>query len=147
MSDQNPWEFWAAQLAGENPPLPPEHGKPVWGFYLLRQRYTWAREEHEKKIGTRNKVATHHWPVALWEDETGWHCVITRAPQGGKDYRSAHLTDPVEIDEQIVSRCCRAAITHDDYLAKVKELENSRERVSTDQAVEHDDVDRSAQFG
>lgn len=124
MSDQ--WDFWLRQLAGENPPLPAGIGKPVWGFYLLRQRYTWAREAHEKKIGTRNKVATYFWPVAIWQDESGWHCVVTRTDRDGKPYKTSYLTDPFEIDESIVSRCCRAAITHDDYLAKVKEIEDER---------------------
>jgi hypothetical protein len=120
------WSFWLRQLAGETPPLPAGHGEPVWGFYLLRQRYSWKREGAEIKIGTVNKVSTHWWPVAIWQDDSGWHCLVTRADQDGKPYRTEYLTDPVAIDERIVSRCCRTAIDHDAYLALVKELETSQ---------------------
>jgi hypothetical protein len=138
-----PWSFWTRQLAGENPPLPPGHGVPVAGFFLLRQRYSWKREGAEIKIGTVNKVATYFWPVAIWQDESIWHCVVTRADRDGKPYKTEYLTDPIRIDETIVSRCCRAAITHERYLAEVKELENERDHARVEEPDYGDSVRRA----
>jgi hypothetical protein len=124
----DPWQFWLDQLAGRNPPLPAEHAQPQWGFYLSRRRYSWPREGDEKKIGgARNKTFTYFWPTAIWADEGGWHCVITRAPLDGHDYKTSVLTDPLEIDESVFCACCRAAITHDDYLRRVADLETARD--------------------
>jgi len=108
------WSFWLAQLAGENPETTP--GCPWAGFYLLRERRRWA----DVRGGRRWRVETNHWPTAIWNNNGDWHCVITRASE------TSHVIDITAIDEGIFSRCCRAAITHDEYLAKVAEIEGAR---------------------
>ena len=113
------WSFWQRQLAGENPPSL-VRGVPEWGFFLLREWASKGAQEGVESFRRKREVAFR--PVAIWQDDAGWHCVITRPG------RTSHLTDPAEIDETVFASCCRAAIPHDEYLTKVKELENDRER-------------------
>jgi hypothetical protein len=137
MSDQQ-WDFWLKALAGEAP-RSLVRGIPEAGFFLLRERRTHRTPEEDRTIGgPRHKVTTIYHPVAIWEDEFGWHCVVNYPRT------VSYLIGPAEIDETIFSRCSRAPITHDDYLEKVQELESARERDRNDQAVEHDDIDHPA---
>jgi hypothetical protein len=113
----DPWSFWRDQLNGYEPPTSP--GKPHAGFFLLRERKRTPVEKQEIG-GSRWNVKTNHWPCAIWQDDDGWHCVIT------KQEATSHLTDLSAIDEGIFSRCCRAAIRHDDYLTRVAEIKGAR---------------------
>jgi hypothetical protein len=118
------WNFWLRALAGENPQSL-VRGVPEQGFWLLRERtYTRTPKEQRTIGGSRHKAETSFHPTAIWQDESGWHCVINRPTQ------THYLKDPEKIDEEIFSRCSRSPITHDDYLAKVKELENERDRAA-----------------
>jgi hypothetical protein len=117
MTDQ--WSFWLRALAGENPQSM-VRGVPEQGFFLLRERKSTRTPEGERTIGgPRHKATTTYSPVAIWADESGWHCVITRP------WKTSHLTDPAEIDETVFSPCSRSPITHDRYLELVKELEKA----------------------
>lgn len=121
-----PWDFWLRALAGDNPQSM-VRGVPEQGFWLLRERKSTRTPEGERTVGgPRHKATTSFHPVAIWQDESGWHCVITRP---GK---TSYLTDPAEIDETVFSPCSRSPMTHDDYLAKVNELESARERDRAD---------------
>lgn len=123
MSDSQ-WEFWRKSLAGEKPKSL-VRGIPESGFWTLRERTTTRTPEGQRTVGgPRHKVSTQHHPVAIWEDEFGWHCVVNY-PRA-----VAYLKDPAEIDEKIFSRCSRAPIGNDAYLAKVKELETAREHAA-----------------
>lgn len=114
------WSFWTKALAGENPQSL-VRGVPEQGFFLLRERTSTRTPEGERTVGgSRHKVETFFHPTSIWQDESGWHCVISRPD------RTSHLKDPEKIDEQIFSRCSRHPITHDNYLAQVKELESAR---------------------
>jgi len=111
------WDWWLKALAGDPQPSLVK-GVPEFGFFLLRERKTRRTPEDERKIGgPRHKVTTTFAAVAIWEDETGWHCVITRPGH------TSHLTDPAEIDEGVFSPCSKWPVDHETYLAKVKELE------------------------
>jgi hypothetical protein len=97
MSDQ--WDFWRAQLAGENPDFTP--GNPESGFYKTRRR----RTEYAPVLGQRrNKVTVTFEPVAIWRDENGLNCVV------GKQF----ITDADRVDE-IFSYCLRNAIEHEEF--------------------------------
>jgi hypothetical protein len=115
MTDQ--WRFWLRALAGEAPQSL-VRGIPEAGFFLLRERKTTRTPEADRTVGgPRHKVTTLHHPVAIWEDEFGWHCVITRPDQ------TTYLTDPAEIDERVFSPCSRAPISHEKYLELTKQSE------------------------
>lgn len=118
------WDFWRFQLAGGLPETTP--GTPHSGFYLLRERHKRRRQDGERKIGTMDMVKTYHWPCAIWLDETGWHCVVTRVPRDKMPGCETTHTTRIERVDSTFSICCRDAITHDDYLAKVKEIEDER---------------------
>jgi hypothetical protein len=106
------WSFWMSQLAGENPETTP--GTPHAGYYLLRRRISRPNDDPNRKPGDpRRKVETTHLPVAIWNDG-GWHMVIGR---------EEHYRDVDQIDETF-SRCCRNAITYDEY----QELTHVHER-------------------
>lgn len=140
MSDHQ-WDFWLRALAGENPQSMVK-GVPEWGFWLLRERKTHRTPEADRTIGgPRHKVTTLHHPVAIWEDEGGWHCVIARPDQ------TTYLTDPAEIDERVFSPCSRSPIDHETYLAKCREIENERDHSAAGPRIDEHDVDRPAQFG
>lgn len=97
------WNFWREQLAGGAPETTP--GTPHAGFFLLRRRHTRPNNDPNRKPGDpRNKVTTEMSPVAIWHDD-GWHMVIGR---------EEYYRDVDRIDETF-SRCCRAAITHEEY--------------------------------
>jgi hypothetical protein len=112
----DPWSFWLRALAGENPQSMVK-GVPEFGFFLLRERTKNRTPKEDREIGgPRDKIATLHHPVAIWQDEEGWHCVITRPDQ------TTHLTDPAEIDERVFSPCSRSPISHERYLEMTKEI-------------------------
>ena len=115
----DPWSFWQRQLAGENPPSL-VRGVPEWGFFLLREWTSKGEQEGVSAIRRKREVCFR--PVAIWQDDEGWHCLITRPA------KTTHLTDPAEIDETVFASCCRAAIDHETYEQKVKELESAREQ-------------------
>jgi hypothetical protein len=107
MSDA--WEWWRRQLAHQQDPSleKPEctPGTPYTGFYLHRRRWTRPNDDPNRRPGDpRHKVTTEYVPVAIWED-SGWHMVI-----GKEEY----YRDPDKVDD-VFSRCCRSAITHDEY--------------------------------
>ncbi len=105
----NDYVFWHAQLLGEEPETTP--GTPHAGFYMLRRRMTRENDDPNRKPGDpRKKVTTAHLPVAIWFDADGWNCRI------GTDET---ITDASVIDEQIFSRCCRNAITFEEYQKEV----------------------------
>ena len=117
------WSFWQRQLEGENPPSL-VRGVAEWGIFLLRE---WASKGTEEGVeSVRRKREVDFRPVAIWQDDAGWHCVITRAR------KTSHLTDPAEIDETVFASCCRAAIDHETYLAKCKEIGDSNEQQLAD---------------
>lgn len=98
------WHFWHSQLAGLEPETTP--GKPWSGYYMLRRRTTRDNDDPNRRPGdARKKVTTTHLPVAIWFDD-GWNCRI-----GADEY----ITDVDVIDQFIFSRCCRAAITFEEY--------------------------------
>lgn len=143
MSDN--WTYWLRALAGEKPQSL-VRGVPEQGFWLLRERKSKRTPEAERTVGgPRHKISTRFHPVAIWEDEIGWHCVV--------NYPRAisYLTDPDEIDEQIFARCSCAPITHETYLTKCKELENERDHADQPEAqsagIERDERDHPAQYG
>ena len=113
------WDWWNEALAGKTPETTP--GTPHWGFFLLRERQMTRTPPEQRKIGgPRHKATTYFHPVSIWQDACGvWNCVIDRPGQ------KSWLTDVDDIDS-VFSRCCRAPMTHDCYLTKVKELENER---------------------
>jgi hypothetical protein len=97
------WNFWREQLEGGSPETTP--GTPHAGFFILRRRYTIYNDDPARKPGDpRKKVTTEYLPVAIWFDN-GWHMVIGR---------EEYYRDPDQIDETF-SRCCRSAISHDEY--------------------------------
>ena len=106
------WDFWFAQLAGENPETTP--GTPHAGFYTNRRRVTFDNPEPGPGK-PRKKIKVFEETVAIWQDESGWHCLI-HSENGQR-----HLTDVDAIDE-IFSRCCRTAITHEAYEARLQEF-------------------------
>lgn len=115
--DNSSWNFWLHALAGENPQSM-VRGVPEFGFFLLRERKTHRTPEADRKVGgPRHKITTLFHPVAIWMDEDGWHCVITRPDQ------TTHLTDPAEIDERVFSPCSRSPISHERYLELTKQPE------------------------
>lgn len=101
--DQLNWYF--DQLSGLEPETTP--GRPYAGFYLLRRRTVRPNDDPNRKPGdSRNKVTVRHLPVAIWWDE-GWDdwCVsIENITHIGADYA-----------DEVFSRCCRAAISKDEY--------------------------------
>lgn len=99
------WAHWRSQLAGENNPL---GDTPCQGFYLLRRRLTY-RNPDPGPGKPRNKVKEIFEPVAIWIENDEWNCVI------GTVGEQRHYTDRAYIDEEIFSRCCRAAITYEEY--------------------------------
>ena len=104
------WSFWHSQLAGLEPETTP--GVPHQGYFMLRRRTTRENDDPNRRPGdARKKVTTTHLPVAIWFDD-GWHCRI-----GADEY----ITD-VDVIDNIFSRCCRAAITHDEYLIALEKL-------------------------
>ena len=102
----SPWSFWQMQLAGKEPS---DVSGPHWGFFSLGEWVAPTPPERKKQ--------PVHWPVAIWQDGGEWQCVITRR------WGPSHLTGVMNAHE-IFARCCRDAITHETYLAQVKELEN-----------------------
>jgi hypothetical protein len=110
----DPWQFWRDQIAGLEPETTP--GTPHAGYYHLRRRITYPNP-HPTAGGPRRKVKVYHDPVAIWRDETGWNCLITRE-EGG----ASHITNVDAIDN-IFSRCCRDALTYEKYLTLVPALE------------------------
>lgn len=103
----NPWSYWQLQLAGEDPSV---LLGPHWGFFSLREWIAPTPPERKKQPVDR--------PVAIWQDEGNWHCLITRD-------RTSHLTEVMDVHE-VFSRCCRDPLTHESYLVKVKEIEDGR---------------------
>lgn len=101
MSDE--WQFWRDQLAGGMPETTP--GTPHAGFFILKRRWTVDNTDTNRRPGDpRKKVHKAELPVAIWFDG-GWHAVI-----GKEEY----YRDTERIDD-IFSRCCRNAITEDEY--------------------------------
>lgn len=109
------WQFWRDQLAGLNPGTTP--GTPHCGYYLARRRASFPNPKPSVG-GPRRKVKTYHEPCAIWFDESGWHCLITREDD------AAHLTDIDAIDG-VFSRCCREAMPYEKYLELVPALEKA----------------------
>ena len=108
------WQFWRDEIAGLNPETTP--GTPHAGYYLARRRESFPNPN--PGVGQpRRKVVTYHDPVAIWHDESGWHCLITR-----EGSTPVYLTD-VEQTDQLFSRCCREAITYSKYIELVPEQE------------------------
>ena len=107
------WQFWRGQIAGLNPETTP--GTPHCGYFLARRRE--SAPNPSPRVGEpRRKVATFHDPVAIWFDESGWHCLITR------EDGARHFTDIDAIDN-VFSRCCREALPYTEYLKLVPALE------------------------
>jgi hypothetical protein len=103
ISADDPFNWWADELAGLNPETTP--GEPKAGFYLLRRRIVRPNRDQNRRPGdSRNKVETKMIPVAIWFED-GWHMLI------GKDEYSENVEF---IDEQF-SRMCRNAITETEY--------------------------------
>ena len=103
------WTFWQEQVEGKTPETTP--GTPHQGYYLYRRRTTHSIPVEEMQIGgSRKRVTTTHEPVAIWHDETGFHCLING---------DVHLTDVEQIDN-IFSRCCRNAITYTEYCSRTE---------------------------
>lgn len=109
----DPWQFWMDQLRGLEPDCTP--GTPHQGYYLNRNRKTYPNPEPGPGK-PRKKVSTSYDPVAIWQDEDGWHCVIT-GPEGKR------YLNNVEAIDNLFSYCCRNAIGYDEYLEKVAEYE------------------------
>ena len=109
MSD---YAFYHAQLLGRQPECTP--GTPHEGFYMLRRMHRWKNTDQNRKPGDpRTKQREVFIPVAIWRDDRGWQCRIGR--EGSFEY----LTDADEIDN-IFSRACRSAITHEEYEREVR---------------------------
>lgn len=102
----NPWSFWMMQLAGEEPS---DIFGPHWGFFALGE---WISPEPPER--KKRPVSS---PVAIWQDDGEWQCLITRR------WGPSHLIGVMNAHE-IFARCCRDPLTHEAYLAQVKELEN-----------------------
>lgn len=97
------WEFWRAQLAGEQPETTP--GTPHAGFFLLKRRWTRENDDPNRRPGDpRKKVTTETVPVAIWLDG-GWHMVISR-----EEYHR-----DIDYIDTTFSRCCRNAIDYAEY--------------------------------
>lgn len=69
--------------------------------------------------GPRRKVHMHFYPVSIWRDDGGWHTLTTRRE------RTVHVVGQDYADD-VFARVCRSALSYEDYLAKVKELEKAR---------------------
>lgn len=105
------WRFWHSQLAGAEPETTP--GVPHQGFYMLRRRTTRENDDPNRRPGDpRKKITTTHIPVAIWFED-GWRCLVGR---------EEYITDAAVIDEVIFCRCCRSAITHEDYEQELAKL-------------------------
>lgn len=102
----NPWSFWQMQLAGEEPS---DVFGPHWGFWSLQEWIAPTPPERKKQ--------PVHWPVAIWQQDGEWQCVITRS------WGPSHLTGVMNAHE-IFARCNRDAISHEEYLKRVEELQH-----------------------
>ena len=100
----NDWSFWIAQLAGFNPETTP--GEPHAGFYT------------SGSSGEAYKRARPVDYIAIWKDEDGEWIAKTNQSTGG-----VKINRGWQVDEYVFPRCCRNAIDHETYLARVKELE------------------------
>ena len=104
------WSFWHSQLSGNDPQTTP--GAPHSGYFMLRRLLRWPNTDPNRVGKSRTKQKEIFIPVAIWFDD-GWHCRI-----GADEY----ITDVATIDEVIFCRCCRAAITYDEYLIALEKL-------------------------
>ena len=99
MSD--PWAFWLAQLAGEEPETTP--GTPHAGFY---------------RGGSAGAAYKRKFPetfIAIWQDEDGEWIARTDRADG-----TVTVQRGWQVDEFVFPRCCRNAITHEEYTTHVK---------------------------
>ena len=100
----DPYAFWRAQLAGENPETTP--GTPHAGYYTSGSAGTAYKRERPVDF------------IAIWQDDDGeW---VARTDQANGEVR---ITTGWAVDEFVFSRCCRNAIEYEDYLAGVSSHE------------------------
>jgi hypothetical protein len=97
MSD--PYAFWRAQLAGESPEVTP--GTPHAGFY----RGGSSGDAYKRKF-----PETY---ISIWEENGEW---IART-----DYPDGRIVTQRgwAVDEFVFPRCCRNAVSYEEYLEKV----------------------------
>ena len=98
MSD---YAFWEAQLAGENPETTP--GTPHAGFY---------------RGGSSGKPYRAKMPetyIAIWQEDGLWIARIDHT-----DGQPPYMVVGWRVDEFIFPRCCRNAISYEDYLKGTK---------------------------
>ena len=106
----DPWWFYYEQLAGLNPETNP--GTPSCGYYLLRRRVTRPNDDPNRRPGDpRGKVTVTHIPVRIWLENGEWIAQMA-------DYFQYVGTDSVD---DIFSRCCRNAITKQEYEDRINE--------------------------
>lgn len=97
----DPWAWWRAQLAGENPEATP--GTPHNGYYRLRK---WVSDPTRP-----GKRVVKMVPIALWQHElNGWLIASDRSGP-----REINLNDA----DDLFASCCRNAIPHDEYEREV----------------------------
>lgn len=103
MTDQ--WAFWQAQLDGLSPETTP--GTPHAGFYTSGSAGTAYKRDRPVDY------------IAIWQDEDGeW---VARTDQSNGHVK---INRGWKVDEFVFPRCCRNAITYEDYLAKVGEFQS-----------------------
>lgn len=101
----DPWAFWTAQLAGQEPESTP--GTPHFGYFLAKEYITIP--------GGAKRVLTEI-PVAIWNEDGDWRAVISRP------LRDMALTGSDKCDE-LFARCCRDAIGFDNYNARRRQID------------------------
>ena len=99
----DPYAFWRAQLAGESPEATP--GTPHAGFY---------------RGGSSGAAYKRDFPqtyIAVWNEDGEW---IART-----NHADGHVTFTRgwQVDEFVFPRCCRNAVSYEEYLEKVGEHE------------------------
>lgn len=95
------YHFWRSQLAGENPDTTP--GTPHAGFYTSGSAGASYKRERPTDY------------IAIWQDEDGdW---IARTDQSNGQVK---FNRGWQVDEFVFPRCCRNAISYEEYTEKVR---------------------------
>ena len=104
IAPHDPLNWYYDQLSGLEPETTP--GTPHAGYYLLRRRARRENDDPNRRPGDpRKKVTTRHIPVRIWFENGEWVAQLA-------DFFQYAGTDSVD---DIFSRCCRNAITKQEY--------------------------------